>query len=126
MEESVKQELKALAKGKGIPCQEAWDFATSRKMTRQAVGNAMDELEIKVLDCQLGCFGSTKATHEELKGKSIAELIRREVAASLEDGRLPCAVAHSIARKLTVTSREVGDTATLMSVKVSQCQIGCF
>jgi hypothetical protein len=126
MEESAANELRELAKGKGIPCQKAWDIASRRRTTRNAIGKAMDELEIKVLDCQLGCFGSTKATHEELKGKKVGESISREIAASLEDGRLPCAVAHSIALKLKVTPREVGDTATMMSVKVSRCQLDCF
>ena len=46
--------------------------------------------------------------------------------ASLVDGRLPCAVAFKISRKLKVSPRKVGDMANRLNVKISNCQLGCF
>ena len=49
-----------------------------------------------------------------------------EVQASLVDGRLPCAVAFGIAKKLKIAPRQVGDAANRLNVKISGCQLGCF
>lgn len=43
-----------------------------------------------------------------------------------EDGRVTCATMHKIARKLDVEPIEVGDTATELEIKASQCQLGLF
>ena len=42
------------------------------------------------------------------------------------DGKLPCAVAFKIARKLKITPKQVGDTANKLKIRVSNCQLGCF
>ena len=52
--------------------------------------------------------------------------IENEIQASLVNGRLPCAVAFKIARKLKVTPRQVGDTANRLNIKITSCQLGCF
>jgi len=52
--------------------------------------------------------------------------IEEEVKASLVDGRLPCAVAFGIAKKLKVSPRQVGDTANDLQIKIATCQLGCF
>ena len=44
----------------------------------------------------------------------------------LVDGKLPCAVAFKIAKELKVSPREVGEAANKLSIKICQCQLGCF
>jgi hypothetical protein len=56
-------------------------------------------------------------------------LVRRleqEVKESLVDGKLPCAVAFKIAKKLKVAPKDVGDTANKLRIKIANCQLGCF
>jgi hypothetical protein len=43
-----------------------------------------------------------------------------------EDGRVTCATMHRIAGKLHVEPLAVGDTATELEIKASQCQLGLF
>ena len=45
---------------------------------------------------------------------------------NLEFGKLPCAVAFSIAKKLKVSPRQVGDAANELRIKIATCQLGCF
>ncbi len=45
---------------------------------------------------------------------------------SLVNGKLPCAVAFKIARKLKVSPKQVGDAANRLNIKISNCQLGCF
>ena len=52
--------------------------------------------------------------------------IENEIQASLVNGRLPCAIAFKIARKLKVTPRQVGDIANRLNIKITSCQLGCF
>jgi hypothetical protein len=54
------------------------------------------------------------------------EKLEKEIQDSLVDGKLPCAVAFSIAKKLEVSTRQVGDIANKLDIKVSKCQLGCF
>ncbi len=54
------------------------------------------------------------------------QLLENELKASLVDGRLPCAVAFRIGRKLKVSPRKVGDMANRLNMKISNCQLGCF
>ncbi len=54
------------------------------------------------------------------------EKLEMEIQASLVDGRLPCAVAFKIAKKLKVSPRQVGDTANRLNIKITSCQLGCF
>ena len=125
-EKTLEEILKANARDGRISCIQAWDICKTTGRSREVAGKLLDTMKIKVSDCQLGCFGVSKATHDELKGKSPKEAIMKEITGALKEGKLPCAYAHNIARRMQVTPGEVGDTATLMSIKVSQCQLGCF
>lgn len=52
--------------------------------------------------------------------------LEEKVRSSLMDGKLPCAVALKIAKELKVSPREVGKTANKLSIKICNCQLGCF
>jgi len=52
--------------------------------------------------------------------------LEEELKASLVDGRLPCAVAFKISKKLKVSPGEIGDMANKLKIKISKCQLGCF
>jgi len=52
--------------------------------------------------------------------------LEMKIKSSLVDGRLPCAVAFKIAKELKVSPRDVGDAANRLSLKICNCQLGCF
>jgi len=52
--------------------------------------------------------------------------LERKIKSSLVDGRLHCAIAFKIAKELKVNPRDVGDAANRLSIKISNCQLGCF
>ncbi|MFC1976720.1 hypothetical protein ACFLWS_00400 [Chloroflexota bacterium] len=109
-----------------LPCLVAFGVATAVKVGRRHVGDMANRLKVKVGDCQLGCFDSKKATHDDLVGKEINRVVIDAVESSLVGGSLPCAVAFQVVETLQVTPREVGDTATRQKIKISNCQLGCF
>ena len=120
------EEIKtSLTEGR-LPCPVAFKVARKLDVRLALVGDKADELGIKVSNCQLGCFGKEKATHEELVDMQISTAVAGEVQASLINGQIPCKTAHDLARKLKISRRKVGDTASKLSIKVSDCQLGCF
>ncbi len=52
--------------------------------------------------------------------------IAEEIKKKAVNNRIPCQVARKIAEKLSVSYREVGDTADELKVKISNCELGCF
>ena len=52
--------------------------------------------------------------------------LEMKIKSSLVDGRLPCAVAFKIVKEPKVSPRDVGDAANRLSMKISNCQLGCF
>ncbi len=125
--ERVVTEESGDAGGEGrLACARARGIARRLGVTPEEVGDAADRLSLRIVDCQMGCFGSKKATHEDLDNVQVPEALAEEIMASLVDGQLPCAAAFEVARKVKVTPREVGDAATKLQVRISKCQLGCF
>ena len=56
----------------------------------------------------------------------IGRALEEEMRASLVNGKLPCAVAFQIAKKLKVSPKQVGNAANRLNIKISSCQLGCF
>ncbi len=107
-------------------CSVAFEVAAEINISRRQVGDAANRLKVRVADCQLGCFDTRKATHEELADKKISKSVIEKVEASAVDGRITCSTAFKIANTLHVVPREVGDAATLQNIKIKNCQLGCF
>ncbi len=64
--------------------------------------------------------------NEPIKISDMERMLEEELKASLVDGRLPCAAALEISRKLKVKPIKVGDMANKLNVKIANCQLGCF
>ena len=60
------------------------------------------------------------------KGSNKDEAMEREMRAALVGGKLPCAAAFGIAKKLGVSPKQVGDAANRLNIKIAKCQLGCF
>jgi hypothetical protein len=43
-----------------------------------------------------------------------------------QDGQLPCAAAFAVAKELSVPVAHVGQAANELSIKIVDCQLGCF
>ena len=56
----------------------------------------------------------------------MADELETKIKSSLVNGRLPWAIAFKIAKEMKVSPRDVGEAANRLSVKISNCQLGCF
>lgn len=56
MKEKIKEEIKKRAKNNRLPCPVARKIAQELAVPYKEVGNAADELKVKITGCELGCF----------------------------------------------------------------------
>jgi biotin operon repressor len=56
MSEDVKARIKAAAPNGKIACAAAFHLAEELGISRKALGELLNELRIKIIQCQLGCF----------------------------------------------------------------------
>ncbi len=59
-DERLAAELRQRARDGRLPCATAFAIAEELGIPRIRVGQAADELGIRISDCQLGCFGRGK------------------------------------------------------------------
>ena len=126
MDSMLKEELELSLVNGYLPCAVAFQIASKLKVSLKQVGDRANELSIRIISCQLGCFQLEKATHNDIDSIHVKRTLAEEIEASLVNGYLPCAVAFEVARKLKVTPKEVGDAATKQKTRIISCQLGCF
>ena len=68
----------------------------------------------------------TVAGFQGKKVEPVDQTLKDEIEASLADGRLSCAAAFKVAKKLKVTNKQVGDAANKLNIRMVNCQLGCF
>jgi len=126
--ENIEQAVKQAADTETgrLPCARALGLAKKLDIEAAEIGAAANRSDIRIINCQLGCFEIAMATHDDLVDYEAPAAIADEIMASLEEGHLPCPVAFEISRKLKVTPRQVGDAATKIEAKINHCQLGCF
>jgi hypothetical protein len=55
-QEELKTRIRAEAPEDKIPCAAAFRLAEELKISRQELGDLLNDLRIKIIQCQLGCF----------------------------------------------------------------------
>ncbi len=56
MSDEVQKKIKELSMEGKITCAQAEMVAKEYGLSRRAVGELIDKLELKIISCQLGCF----------------------------------------------------------------------
>ena len=55
-QEDLKSRIREMAPEGRIPCAVAFKLAEELGISRQELGNLLNDLRIKIIQCQLGCF----------------------------------------------------------------------
>ena len=108
-----------------LPCPAVFKIAKEFRIAPKKVGEAADELGLRLVDCQLGCFMYT-GVEENISIEHVDQTLQEKLTDSLVNNSLPCPVAFMLAKELKVNRRQVGQTADALGFRISGCQIGCF
>lgn len=123
--EAIREEL--IRKGiKKISCEEAHRLSHSYGISPLSLGEMLDELEIKIIACQLGLFGYGDKKKDIPRIESVGEELESEIRGRLESGRLPCKAAWEIADKREIPRKHIGGVCERLGIKISSCQLGAF
>lgn len=52
--------------------------------------------------------------------------LQDEILKASQDGKINCAQALAIAKKMNVTPKEVGAKIDELGIRIHNCQLGCF
>ena len=102
VDERLAEELRRRASDGCLPCAAAFEIAERLGIPRRAVGDAANELGIKIVDCQLGCFGRGKA--RQSSGGNRRDSLRYF---ALMRGHVLCIVGRKGVGKTTLIERLV-------------------
>ena len=126
MSEKIVAAIRAQAQRGELPCIEAFRIAEELSASPQAVGQAADELDVRLALCQLGLFGYGERKSIVEPAEDVTPELEQAIREGLILGRLPCAVAWAVAARFGVSKRHVANVAEKLGVRIGQCQLGAF
>lgn len=122
----LRQALLARVPAKELPCAVAFEVAKSVNVPPEAVGRAADDLELRLVKCQLGLFGYLPEKKIVKPASSVAPELKEAILAGLENERLPCSTAWQIGKNLGIRKMRVSAACDRMGVRIKPCQLGAF
>ena len=118
--------IKASLKDGFLPCPAAFGIAKRLSTPVDWVGDVADKLNLRIVDCQLGCFKVEK-TANTIPASGVADpFIQEQITAAAAQGSFTCLAAFHIARRTKVRPINVAKVANLIQIKIHDCQLGCF
>ncbi len=122
----LQQGIAEKVKDNKISCAAAEAVAFAGKASFAEIGEALDLLNISIVECQLGLFGYGSQKKIVYAAVEVASSLQKEIKNGLVNGRLPCAAAWEIARKWNLPRMKVSAACEKMQIKIKPCQLGAF
>ncbi|MCX5848032.1 MAG: hypothetical protein NTW65_01085 [Deltaproteobacteria bacterium] len=126
VDDELKQEIISQVKNNNISCKKAEEIAVEIGFTLEETGKAIDILNINITKCQLGLFGYGETKKIVQPAKEVTPELKEKITSALKDGKLSCASAWEIAKKLDVARMKVCAACEAMEIKIKPCQLGAF
>ncbi len=121
----LKDEIAKRSQSGELPCAVAFSIAETLRLAPAAVGQTVDQLNIKLTKCQLGLFGY-KPEKKIVQAQSPAAEIEDAIRSALVAGKLSCRSAWDIANRFKVPKMTISAACEVMAVKIKPCQLGAF
>ncbi|MCX7966195.1 MAG: hypothetical protein N2596_06185 [Syntrophorhabdaceae bacterium] len=126
LNEKVASLVKARAQNNRISCVEAHKISSELNISPEEVGVAIDLLEIRIVECQLGLFGYGTGKNIPVLKEKVEPEIEAKIRSSLVNGKLPCIDAWNIAIEFNISKLKIAAICESMKIKISACQLGAF
>ncbi len=122
----IEEALSERASRGELACAVAFEMAKELGLSPDAIGQAADLLELRLVKCQLGLFGYRPKRSIVKPAESVPSELERALLASLVNDRLPCKTAWEIAKQLGIHKMKVSAACDAMGIKIKPCQLGAF
>jgi hypothetical protein len=117
--------LKRFSDGQ-LPCALAFQVADELGVSPDAVGQAADLMELRLVKCQLGLFGYQPEKKIVKPAASVEPDLEKAIMAGLVNECLSCKTAWEISEKLGTHKMRVSAACDAMGIKIKPCQLGAF
>ncbi|HOT43603.1 MAG TPA: hypothetical protein PLM53_03995 [Spirochaetota bacterium] len=124
--EQLVEAIQGKAIAETISCAAVFTIVDELKIEPIEAGRTLDLMDIAIIKCQLGLFGFSPEKKIVKAAGSVSEEMNREISARLKDGRLSCADAWEIAKKLKAPKMDVSAACEKLGIKIKPCQLGAF
>ncbi|MBN1935343.1 MAG: hypothetical protein JW934_11795 [Anaerolineae bacterium] len=130
MSQEIKTKIKQYPQENQLPCAVAHYIAAEVEVSPKAVGDAANELEVRITQCQLGLFGYAQKGQPAYRilrpMEPLPEALAQAMGEAAVDGRVACAKLWQVAEQFGLSRHEIGNAADTLELKVKPCQLGCF
>lgn len=129
--ESIADAIRGALVAGELPCASAFVIAQRLGVEPLKVGQAADELGVRLSKCQLGLFGygpKAEGKHRRVEAmKEVPDDLAAAIRAALgADGKLSCIAAWQIAAQFGIPRQQVSNAAEGLGVRIGHCQLGAF
>jgi hypothetical protein len=118
--------IQSRASASGLACAAAFAMAADIGVTPKAVGEAMDQLQVPIIKCQLGLFGYSPKKRIVKAAQTVTADDEKSVRQAIVNGKLPCATCWQLAVAFGKTRLELAAICEKLVVKIGPCQLGAF
>jgi hypothetical protein len=123
---AIVEAIKGKIKNNELSCTHAESIARDTRTTLAEVGTNLDLLEVRIGKCQLGLFGYNPTSKAVEPATMVSPELTTAIRSALNDERLPCAAAWTIAASLAIPRMAVAEACEAMKIKIKPCQLGAF
>jgi hypothetical protein len=122
----IAEALNSKASNRKISCSAAHKIAKDLNVSPAEVGFTTDILEIRIVKCQLGLHGFYPEKRIVKPAENVSQTLKEAIRDSIADGKLECAAAWDIAKRLGIARMDVSSACEGLKIKISSCQLGAF
>jgi hypothetical protein len=130
MDERLRQAVQGHLEDGALSCSQAHAIAQELRVDPLDVGQAADDIGVRISRCQLGLFGyGSKAagTHKIVRPMAqVPPSLEAALRAEAGEEGLPCIAVWRIADTLGYSRLETSNAVESLGLRVSHCQLGCF
>jgi len=122
----IQKMIMGRAVNKALSCAAAFELARELRLSPGVVGAAADEMDIHLLECQLGLFGYRPEKKIVKPLETVEPAMAAAIRSALVNDRLPCRSAWEIAEGFQVKKMTVSAACETLGIKIRPCQLGAF
>ncbi len=118
--------LKKNCSSGSITCLQVHQLSQKWQVRPQKMGSILDQLQIKIIKCQLGLFGVTDNKKYIRAVDNIPANLVNQIENQAHKKRLSCRATWEVAKEARVKRRFMGDTCKKLGIRITDCQLGTF
>jgi len=123
---ALEEEIRRRAVNNEISCAKAMQIAAQFGEATLDLGERLDQMEIRLIKCQLGLFGYVPQKIIVKPAPTVSSEMEEEIRQAMQGNYLTCIAAWTIAAKRSIPKMAVSSACEALKIKIKPCQLGAF